>query len=146
MLRLACLHQTGFIASEREKSSCYQNKRNRRFLVCVKTPAWLSETFYVCCKQCIEMDDKLKILLLTELSFFHLCMRPRIPDVTDNSPSDGGFQWESIHVVSVVVKRTKKIQWETVDGLRGFILEVFWALISMEFNDPEKCNATNADK
>lgn len=26
----------------------------------------------------------------TELSFLHLCSLPKIPEVTDNSPSDGG--------------------------------------------------------
>lgn len=29
--------------------------------------------------------------ILTVLSFFHLWMRPNMPEVTDNSPSDGGF-------------------------------------------------------
>lgn len=28
--------------------------------------------------------------ILTVLSFFHLCILPKMPDVTDNSPSDGG--------------------------------------------------------
>lgn len=31
---------------------------------------------------------------LTVLSFFHLCKRPKIPDETDNSPSDGGYKWK----------------------------------------------------
>lgn len=32
-----------------------------------------------------------KLFILTVLSFFHLCIFPKIPDVTDNSPSDGGW-------------------------------------------------------
>lgn len=32
----------------------------------------------------------IQFMSLTVLSFFHLWIRPRIPEVTDSSPSDGG--------------------------------------------------------
>lgn len=38
-----------------------------------------------------SVKKKRYIHCLTVLSFFHLCIRPRIPEVTDNSPSEGGF-------------------------------------------------------
>lgn len=39
-----------------------------------------------------SMTVSYKTITLTELSFFHLWRRPRMPEVTDNSPSDGGYE------------------------------------------------------
>jgi len=39
--------------------------------------------------------------LLTDVSFFHLWILPRIPDVTDSSPSEGGLVRKKItfHII-----------------------------------------------
>lgn len=38
----------------------------------------------------MNVEREIKIFF-TELSFLHLLILPRMPDVTDNSPSDGGL-------------------------------------------------------
>lgn len=47
--------------------------------------------------------------ILTDVSFFHLWILPRIPDVTDSSPSEGGlFRKKAIIIFHIIFDRNTR--------------------------------------
>lgn len=60
--------------------------------------SWSTNSFRILATVSSENKNYERNQRLTVLSFFHLCKRPKMPEVTDSSSSDGGCRGKSTSI------------------------------------------------